>query len=172
MSPRFSPWDYNPRRNQYMQYHFLWGHGSPGVRSVQRTQRTFCWSLLRLLYWTTVPSERSLNGSKRQIGVFAMANKDGGAHRVFFIMQKYPITPRLWAIIEELEDIGDTRPFAEQWSFSAQTVCCCKQKTKSSLYWTEPWSGDNCSVGTVLQLCLFQVLWLTTFPGPSPLRPK
>ncbi len=42
--------------------------------------------LLRLLYWTTVHSERSLNGSKPQIGVFAVANKDAGAHRVFFII--------------------------------------------------------------------------------------
>ncbi len=31
-----------------------------------------------------------------------------------------------------------TWPFAERWSFSAQTVCCCKQKTKRSLDWTDP----------------------------------
>ena len=49
------------------------------------------------------------------------------------------LLPRLWAITEELEDIGDTWPFADQWSFSRQTVCCCKQKTKRSLYWTELW---------------------------------
>ena len=37
--------------------------------------------------------------------------------------------------------ISDTWPFAEQWSFSPQTVCCCKQKTKCllcSLNWTGP----------------------------------
>ncbi len=91
-----------------------------------------------LLYWTTVRSERSLNRSKREIGVFATANKDGGAHRVFFTMQNYSISPRLWAITEEFELFSDTWPFAEQWSFSAQTACCCKQKTKHSLGWTDP----------------------------------
>ena len=35
---------------------------------------------------------------------------------------------------------------------------------------TESWSRDNCSVGTVIQLCLLQVLWLTTALGSSPLH--
>ncbi len=61
----------------------------------------------RLPNWTTVRSERSMSGGKRQIGVFAIANKDGGTHRVFFIMQKYPILPRLWAIREELKYIRE-----------------------------------------------------------------
>ncbi len=73
-----------------------------------------------------------------KLWVFAIANKDDGAHRLFFITQKYSISPRLWAIAEEFELISDTCPFAEQWSFSAQTVCCCKQKTKRSLGWTDP----------------------------------
>ncbi len=108
--------------------------------SVQPSEHSerFVERLLRLLHWTTVRSERSLNGCKRQIGVFVVANKDGGAHRVFFIMQKYSISPRLWAITEEFELSSDTWPFAEQWSFSAQTVCCCIQKTKRSLGWTDP----------------------------------
>ncbi len=38
-----------------------------------------------------------------------MVNKDGGTYRVFLIMQKYPISPRLWAITEEFEYILVTR---------------------------------------------------------------
>ena len=78
--------------------------------SVQYSEHNerFVERLLRLLYWTTVHSERSLNGSKPQIGVFAVANKDAGAHRVFFIMQKYSISPKLWATMEEFEYISDT----------------------------------------------------------------
>ena len=76
------------------------------VQPSEHSER-FVERLLRLLYWTTVRSERSLNGSKRQIGLFAIANKDGGAHRVFLITQKYSISPRLWAIREEFELISD-----------------------------------------------------------------
>ena len=43
----------------------------------------------------------------------------------------------------EFELSSDTWPFAEHWSFSAQTVCCCKQKTKHSLGWTGPRSEHN-----------------------------
>ncbi len=96
-----------------------------------------------LLYWMTVLSECSLNRSKQQIGVFAVANKDGGAHRVFLITQKYPISPRLWAIREELEYILVTcdrllnsnrsprRLFAV--ANRKQNVCCVR--------WTEQASG-------------------------------
>ncbi len=110
----------------------------PVLGSVQFREHSECFveRLLRLLYWMTIRSEHSLNGSKRQIGVFAIANKDGSKT----ITQKYPILPRLWTIREEMEYISDTWPFAEQWSFSAQTVCCCRQKTRRSLYWTEPWA--------------------------------
>ncbi len=56
----------------------------PGLRSDQWTQRAFDWtfpSLPSFSFWTTVPS-------KRQIGGFAVANKEGGAHRFFSITQK------------------------------------------------------------------------------------
>ncbi len=35
-------------------------------------------------------------------------NKDGGAHRVFIITQKYPVSPMAWTIRGVLEDIVDT----------------------------------------------------------------
>ncbi len=56
-----------------------------------------------------VRSKHSLNKSKLQIAVFAIVNKDGSAVSVFLTTQKVPISPRLWAIREELEYILVTR---------------------------------------------------------------
>ncbi len=72
----------------------------PGLRSDQQTQRTFDVCSTERLF-----GQRLLNGSKRQIGAFAIANKDGGAHGVFFITEKSSISPRGWAIRGVLEDI-------------------------------------------------------------------
>ncbi len=69
--------------------------------SVQYSEHSKCFveRFFRLLYRTIVRSQRSLKGSKRQIGVLTIWNKDGGAHMLFFITQKHSISPiRLWAI--------------------------------------------------------------------------
>ncbi len=50
----------------------------------------------------------AVNGSKRQIGAFTIANKAGVADKVFFVTQKYFISPRGRAIGGILEDITDT----------------------------------------------------------------
>ena len=76
----------------------LWLENQGSIQFSEHSKH-FVERLLCLLYWTTVRSERSLNRSKRQIGVFAIANKDGGAYRVCLITQKYPIASRLWAIL-------------------------------------------------------------------------
>ncbi len=127
-----------------------------GPFSTANTAKKFVEHLLRLLHWTTVRSERSLNGSKRQTGVFAIANKEGGAHRVSFVTQQCSISPRLWSIRKEFESISDTWLLAEQWSFSAQTACYCKQKTKRSLNWTERSPGVHwCGCCEANWRCLF-----------------
>ncbi len=77
----------------------------------------------------TVRSERSLNRSKRQIGVFAIAKKDGGAHRVFLITQKYPIIAETMGdkgrIIQELEYILVTRDRLLNSDRSARSLFQC-----------------------------------------------
>ncbi len=63
--------------------------------------------------WTTVRERFCWTAE----AALAIANKDGDAHMVFFITQKY-LSPRGWAIRGVFEDIADTRPFAKRSSFS------------------------------------------------------
>ena len=122
-------------------YVWLPYHTTAGIRSVQRTQRMFCWTFALL----NDCSHRVFVERKQMTNWSVCCSEQHeqrwrcAAHKVFAITQKYFISPRLWAIREEFEYISDTWPFAEQWSFSAQTVSSCKQKTKRSLYWTQPW---------------------------------
>lgn len=94
-----------------------------------------------------------------------IANKDTiSAHTVFFIMQRVPQISHYMAMGDKGSIgryIGDTWPFIKQWSLSERTVCCCKQKTKLLLVWTQPsmirflkWHLQSCSkhAAGVLQL--------------------
>ncbi len=62
----------------------------------------------RLICWTTVRIERLLNGSKWQIGAFAIANKDGGAIGSFLYHKRTLYTAQRMGDRGVWKDVADT----------------------------------------------------------------